>query len=289
MPEGLDPDEILFDQETGAPKKEGQEQMRGILEKARPLLDVRMEEAITQARQSPEALTQSIKRMANWLVHFNDPVGREVRLEWLQNQLGVSRDLLHQAMGGQSAAGRPAGRRQNQPPQGRPQPVQRVPQRTSSRLSAGEKVLLAGLAKGGECSLAFTQAMEKLPDQLTLADLFDYVPARELVQKAERLQEGEGPIHLSQTLLSEAELDSQVRSTLTEAWVGGETPFAVRDFQVALDRAIARLWARFSQRIKTALAEAEAKQDAGLHSKLMKEYLDVQRKMKEFNSFYDEA
>jgi hypothetical protein len=71
--------------------------------------------------------------------------------------------------------------------------------------------------------------------------------------------------------------------------VGGETPFAVRDFQVALDRAIARLWARFSQRIKTALAEAEAKKDAGLHSKLMKEYLDVQRKMKEFNSFYDEA
>jgi hypothetical protein len=131
--------------------------------------------------------------------------------------------------------------------------------------------------------------MEKLPDGLTLADIFDYGPAQELVRQAERSRDGEGPFSLPQSLLTEASLDSQVRSILTEAWVGGETPFAVRDFQVALDRSIARLWARFSQRIKTALAEAEAKKDAGLHSKLMKDYLDVQRKMKEFNSFYDEA
>ena len=98
-----------------------------------------------------------------------------------------------------------------------------------------------------------------------------------------------GPIRLVQETLTQVDLDPQVRSTLTEAWVGGESPFDVRDFQVALDRALSKLWARFSQRIKTALAEAEAKKDAGLHSKLMKEYLDVQRKMKEFNSFYDEA
>lgn len=300
MPEGLDPDEILFDQETGAPKSEGQAQMREILEKARPLLDVRMEEAISQARQSPEDRTQSIKRMASWLTQFNDPVGREVRLDWLQGQLGVSRELLQQAMGGRSAAPGPAPRAPRAPQrnpqgpqiQGNSPVVSRASQparRSPNKLSAGEKVLLAGLAKGGECSVAFTGSMEKLPDGLTLADLFDYVPAKELIQQAERSRGEEGPFGLPQSLLTEASLDSQVRSILTEAWVGGETPFAVRDFQVALDRAIARLWARFSQRIKTALADAEAKQDAGLHSKLMKEYLDVQRKMKEFNSFYDEA
>jgi DNA primase len=300
MPEGLDPDEILFDQDTGSPKKEGQEQMREILAKARPLLDVRLEESISQARQSPEDRTQSIKRMASWLSQFNDPIGREVRMEWMQSQLGISRELIQQAMGG--GAGRPAAGRPSGPPAIRTQPSPRplgpskpasqaVSQRarSSGRLSAGEKVLLAGLAKGGECSVAFSQAMEKLPNETTLADLFDYGPAKEIVRQAERSQDGEAPIALSQALLLETSLDSQVRSTLTEAWMGGETPFAVRDFQVALDRAMARLWARFSQRIKTALAEAEAKQDAGLHSKLMKEYLDVQRKMKEFNSFYDEA
>ena len=64
---------------------------------------------------------------------------------------------------------------------------------------------------------------------------------------------------------------------------------AEADVRFALDRSIGRVWARFSQQIKAALAEAEAKKDAGLQSKLMKEYLDVQRKMKEFNSLYDEG
>jgi hypothetical protein len=34
-----------------------------------------------------------------------------------------------------------------------------------------------------------------------------------------------------------------------------------------------------------AMHDAEAKKDAGLHEQLSKEYLDVQRKMKEFTSF----
>jgi hypothetical protein len=52
-----------------------------------------------------------------------------------------------------------------------------------------------------------------------------------------------------------------------------------------LGQVLGRTWARFSQQIKTALADAEAKKDAGLRAELMKEFLDVQRKMKEFSSF----
>jgi hypothetical protein len=85
------------------------------------------------------------------------------------------------------------------------------------------------------------------------------------------------------------DLDPQVRSTLTEAWVSQDPLFEKDDFKMSLDKAIGRLWARFSHRIKAALTDAEAKQDAGLHAELMKEYLDVQRKIKEFISFYDEA
>jgi hypothetical protein len=84
-------------------------------------------------------------------------------------------------------------------------------------------------------------------------------------------------------------LDPQVRSTLTEAWVAQEALFERDDFKISLDKALGRLWARFSQRIKMALADAEAKQDAGLQDQLKKEYLDVQRRIKEFISFYDEA
>jgi hypothetical protein len=84
------------------------------------------------------------------------------------------------------------------------------------------------------------------------------------------------------------ELDSQVRSILMEASVSGEK-ISEDDVKGAIHRGIRRLWARFSQLIKAAMQDAEAKKDAGLHAQLSKEYLDVERKMKEFISFYDEA
>jgi hypothetical protein len=46
---------------------------------------------------------------------------------------------------------------------------------------------------------------------------------------------------------------------------------------------------RISQRITKALALAEANKDAELEAKLKKEYLDCQRRIKEFSTFYDEA
>ena len=91
-------------------------------------------------------------------------------------------------------------------------------------------------------------------------------------------------------------LDAQVRSILMEASVNAppaaepkEGEFSTQDVKGAIHRGIRRLWARFSQLIKVAMQDAEAKKDAGLHAQLSKEYLDVERKMKEFISFYDEA
>jgi len=47
-----------------------------------------------------------------------------------------------------------------------------------------------------------------------------------------------------------------------------------------------KLWARFSQTLKLALKDSESRVDLTAHSRLMKEYLDVQRKMKECINFY---
>jgi len=145
----------------------------------------------------------------------------------------------------------------------------------------------------------FREVRQKLPPDVTFADLFDYFPARAFL--ARFLVEGDLPeeFALTSEAVEEPGMDSQVRSILMEAWVSGPTqPRGPSDgpdrdpeaeFSGALNRGIARLWARFSQRIKAALQDAEAKKDAGLHARLSKEYLDVQRKMKEFITFYDEA
>lgn len=298
MPADLDPDEVLFNPETGEPASDGKEKMRAILEAAQPLIDARIEEAIGRAATSPETRSQAVKQIAGWLKKLKDPVGREVRLQHVQNALQLPRNLLLQAMG-------MGGQQQAMPPAASARPLSKtktpVKDRSqssslnSNSLSNGDKALLWAFARihgesreAKDLAALVEKARVSLPPEAGIGDLFDYRPARD--QLSQLSLEVLTPALLSDPRFSG--LDSQLRSTLTEAWVGGETqakPLGLEDVRAAFDRAISRSWARFSHRIKRALADAEAKKDAGLQAQLMKEYLDVQRKMKEFNSFYDEA
>jgi hypothetical protein len=122
-----------------------------------------------------------------------------------------------------------------------------------------------------------------------LADLFDHLPAREFIRSLLQDPAGLERLREAPEAAIPGDLDTQVRSTLTEALVSEKLPFQIDEFRLSTERGQARSWARFSQLIKAALEDAEAKKDAQLQAKLMQEYLDVQRKMKEFTSFYDEA
>jgi DNA primase len=283
LPDGLDPDEILF--QSGKLLPEGKERMSTILKSARPLIDTQIEAAGRQAAQSAEDRTLAIKRVANWLALFTDPVGKAVRLQEAEKVLGVSSEILDPRSAGRTRPAQPS----------RPPRASLPPPRTgtgsaarpvaSPPLTTAEKILLAGLARGGKALEAAQQALSKMPPDTAFAEIFSHPGAQGVLQAAEK----RGSLALGAEIFSGGplgtRLDPQVQSTLTEAWMSTESPFSFQDFQVALDRALGRAWARFSHRIIAALKEAEAKKDAGLQSQLMKEYLDVQRRMKEFNTF----
>lgn len=273
MPEGLDPDEIVLG--------EGKERMAAILQAAKPILDEKVEELIRFARHGSEERTQALKQIGGWLAKFKDPLGKEVRIQKVQKEMGVSKQLILQAMGEPINTARSP---QKIVPEVRPAQMPVGP----TKMNPGDKILLAGLAIGGEYSQIFSQARGRLPGDAHLSDLFDYLPARQfmsdVLSKAGILDQlrnvPEAVIH--------PEMDAQVRSSLTEALVSTTPAVMKEDFERALNKSLARIWARFSHRIKQAIAEAEIKQDTILLAKLMKEYLDVQHKMKEFNNFYDE-
>ena len=63
----------------------------------------------------------------------------------------------------------------------------------------------------------------------------------------------------------------------------------VEGFSFALNQRMRWIWARFSHQVRVELDRAESAKDAESQAKWMKEYLDVQRKMKEFGKLYDEA
>ena len=295
IPHGLDPDEILFDQSTGLPKEGGVEKMREILAQASSILDTQIEAALLEATKDAETKTQTVKKIAQWLRRFNDPVGRQIRMESVVKRLGISVELLRQAM--QASAGHrseasKSGADQASKPSGPPR-VAQAPKgsaRPVGKMTQGQKVMLAAIVRGGDAAIPVREVRDKLPPGMTIAELFDYSSAREFVATLlgqagvlERLKE------VPETLVEGEKIDPLLRSMLTEILVKEEDPYPAEEVKAAVGQALGRSWARFSQQVKSALADAEAKKDAGLQSKLMKEYLDVQRKMKEFISFYDEA
>ncbi len=315
MPPNLDPDELLFDQKTGKPLPEGIVQMQGILAATQPILDTRVQDWVRKSVEGAESKTQAIKQIGSWLARFRDPVGREVRLESIAQQLGISRELLQRGVTAatprrgasppalEAAPPRPAvsASPQSPPrppadaalpgPRGLPQPLSGRPTRkpVEPQISAREKVILQAIVRADRFPELVDEIGKKLPAAMTFSDLFDYAPARDfmalLLQNPSSFSDFRAmPSHFLDSIE-----DLQVRSTLTEAALGGGDGPSNEDILHALGVCTERAWARFSQLIKVALDDAEAKKDEGLRSQLLKEYLDVRRRMKEFNSFYDEA
>ncbi len=288
LPPDKDPDELLFDQATGSPLPEGAAAMEAILAKSVPLIDARIDEAIAESAQGPEAKAQAIKRIGRWMAGFQDPVGRDVRMHSIQSKLGVTPDLMSKATGG---VVRPVAAAPTRPQVQRPAAPAR-PTRPARLMPFDQSLFRALIQRRSKFSAIVKEVEGKLPLGASFGSLFEHPGLRvlfdavaknpEIFSRFEATPEWSDPD-------SEAFGDAQLRSILTEALVSEGGGIEDEDFRVTLDLALSRSWARFSQQIKAAIAAAEAKKDAGLHAKLMQEYLDVQRKMKEFNSFYDEA
>jgi DNA primase len=283
LPQGRDPDEILL----AGPK--GTEQMAAILAASAPLLDRRISELVAEAEKSTEAKSLALKKIGSWLARFKDPVGREIRIDEVCKKFGVSRAVINQAIGipGPQSIQKPQPVAPKAPAQA-PKPSQpQLQQRPVPPPTPSEKLLLQALMSEGSA---------RFPADPALTDLFRHPVYRKLTAEILR-QEKEGggqtltPQRISE-LFPEDETPAEVRSIIAEALLSPPSTLAPDMLKMQLRKALKEVWARFSHekaaRMRRSLAEAEARKDLNLQGELMKEYLDLQRKMKEFNSFYDQ-
>jgi DNA primase len=283
LPPGQDPDEVLL-------QEGGKERMQQILAAASPILDRHIDRAIEEAEKGPEARAQSLKLIGAWLKRFKDPIGRDVRVESVVSRMKVSRELLLKAMGEtvapmQSQARPSAPSRAQSGPLVRPRTPIKPGAPAKQKISTSERTLLQALVRGAEARGVLDEIGATLPPGSSILDLFAESPIKVMATEVLKAWEEQGDLRGFRPELENAE----VQSIVVEAMVASEPGFTPAQLRFAADRAVAKAWARFSQRIRSELTAAEAKQDAELQAKLMKEYLDVQRRMKEFTNFYDEA
>jgi len=273
LPEGMDPDELLLE-------KNGTEKMRALLEGAEPLFDRVIEETIQAGKKGLEEKTQAVKQLKAWFALYSDPVGREIRVTSVAERFQIPREML---LPGVVSSG------PKKPVQSLPQPktmpTRAVP--TTFSLKSLDLELLKAWILGGQYVSFFEEIELELPQDVTLVDLFDIPQLRNdlielgLKHTQNRMNKNNSGWNLDYPW------HAQIRSTLIEAEMGTLKSPSLEQTHHELRKRLQRVWARFSQALRSELDKAELNKDTDLELKLKKDYLDVQRRMKEFKNLYD--
>jgi DNA primase len=272
----LDPDEFLL-QDPGNLRR-----LQGWIAEASPLLDVSIERAFRESEGDLEKRSQAIKNAIRWLSAYSDPVGRSVRVSGLMDRWRVPREAL-----GALAVSEGPARTSHVRAVARSQaPLQTPPARRRAPIPPAERQLLHYFVRFKDFGHAFTLAKQQLHEKDTLSDLFDDTEVRFWVQglmadptgiqKLAHAPENAIPSEVSQelrTVIMEGLLQERVEGE--EVALGG-----------LLKRAVYKAWARFSHKLKAAMAEADACQDMEKFKELSQQFLDLQRKLKEFEDSY---
>jgi DNA primase len=308
LPDGLDPDDVLNQGE------EGKEKLRHVHAAAQPILDLKISELTSLAQGGAEGQTEAVKKVAAWLNLYQDPVGKQVRVEQVQKEWGISQAVLQQALRGAPENQRTSASLGKAGPQkieirGRPQVPSQIPsqihsnppkikvtlnrseeqQRAFPPVSEGERFLFEAFLQWEHFSHLFEDVSPNLPPELGFWGLFEHPHLKDWVKKMVSTPGFPDDFHDISTSLVGPGIIPQLRSIIAQCLLRKQPVASADEVQRALGKANLKSWARFSQNLRAAINEAERQSDREQQIRLMQEYLDVQRKMKEFKAFHEEV
>jgi DNA primase len=273
LPEGMDPDELVLEGASGKAR------LQQILAEARPLLDLRIEEAVEEAQKGAEERVAAIKRVMSWLVRLQDPVGREVRAQAFRDRLKLDADFVKKLLGPII------------PPPLRVAPAAPVspPKRSPTPMGKSDQILLQAVLRYRKYPTLWEWLDRNLPGTMTRPEIFEHPLVKRFATEVlfESWLKGGEPTWSLEKLPPDT--PEPLRVTLISALMDPDAGPEERLLQRSIFRSLSRLWAQFSQQIKSAMNDAESRNDSENLHRLLQEFLDVQRKMKEFGRLYDES
>lgn len=280
----LDPDEFLFTDLEDS-EKPNTKKMKKWIEARHPLLDHRIEQELKASEGNIEARTLAVKKITTWLESFTDEVGRAMRVDQLVSKWRIPPNALGRLA---QYVGRPVARPPVMSPQGRPMPSAGVGSRAPRRapFTPYERQLLHFLVKFEKFGPLFLEAKKQIPEKDTLSAFFDDTELQNWVLKISQNPDGFSNLKIApESLLTESisqELQSVIMECLLQEVVQGDED----QLEVLLKKGIHKIWVRFSHELKHQMAAADASQDMEKFKELSQQFLDLQRKLKEFEGSY---
>lgn len=167
--------------------------------------------------------------------------------------------------------------------------LQRITKKASEAPSLGDVRLALGVLRGGVFRSMIEEAQPHLPKNYGLFNLAEHQTVQLILFSI--LEGG----HTAETFLNavaSGQENAETRGLLSTLLVGEKSPASKHisedEFRIAVYRGIHRCWARASQHVKGRLRDAEIKNDKELQARFADEFISIKRRMKEFESFYDE-
>ena len=280
----LDPDEFLL-----LDPVENLKRLKTWIANAQPLLDQSIDRLFRESENEVEKRSQAIKQATLWLTSFTDPVGRAVRIDQLIKKWKVPEaalGVLAKSLGPSRpiAIDRDHGQQRPPPLQDRALPV--GSQRRRPPIPLFDRQLLQFLVKFNDYGAQFLEAKKQLPEKDSLSILFDDLEVQGFVQEMSEDPAGFTKLKLAPEALLNLPISQELQSVIMEGLLQEKIVGDESQLQGYLRRAIHKSWARFSHKLKAQMTALNASQDVEKFRELSEQFLDLQRKLKEFEDSY---
>jgi DNA primase len=288
----LDPDEFLLEEPEGNLTR-----LKEWIAGASPLLDVSIERIFKESENDVEKRAQAIKTAAAWLTSYTDSVGRAVRVSHLLERWRVPPQALGAlATGNPSIQTRPQSRPMSSGPARIQGPgaalgngfAQAAPDGSRRRrpLPPTDRQLLQFFVRFGVFGKMFMLAKQQMHEKDTLPDLFDDTEVRTWVQGLVADPTGLQRLNHAPESAIQGEVSQELRSVIMEGLLQEKVAGEEAVLDGLLKRAVYKSWARFSHELKREMEAADQLQDMEKFKELSQQFLDLQRKLKEFEDSY---
>ncbi len=277
----LDPDEFLLEN-----PEEHLKQLRQWIREATPLLDRELDRLFRESEGQVERRSAAVKQAVQWLSQYTDPVGRAIRVSDLVKRWEVppaALGPLAQDLGGRMAG--PSRRPQAGPPlearrASAPGAKKRAP------LTPYDRQLLQYFVKAQDFGAFFVEARRQMHEKDSLPELFDDTEVQNWVRSI--LEDPAGMERLKQAPETwvQGRVSLELQSVIMEGLLQDRVQGDEAQLRALLRRGVYKSWARFSHRIREEMVRVEQAQDMEKFKELSQQFLDLQRKLKEFEESY---